>query len=29
MANNVGKLTIWSIIALVAIVVVALMLANR
>jgi hypothetical protein len=29
MVTNVGRLTIWSIVALVAIVVIALMLANR
>jgi hypothetical protein len=29
MATNIGKLTMWSIAALVAIVVVALILANR
>jgi hypothetical protein len=29
MATNVGKLTIWSIVALVTIVIVALLLANR
>jgi hypothetical protein len=29
MATNVGRLTIWSIVALVAIVVVSLLLANR
>jgi hypothetical protein len=29
MATSVGRLTIWSIVALVAIVVISLMLANR
>jgi hypothetical protein len=29
MATNVGKMTIWSVVALVAIVVIALVLANR
>jgi hypothetical protein len=29
MATDVGRLTIWSIVALVAIVVIALVLANR
>jgi len=29
MATNIGRVTIWSIVALVAIVVIALVLANR
>jgi hypothetical protein len=29
MATNIGKVTIWSVVALVAIVVIALVLANR
>ena len=29
MATNVGRLTIWSIVAIAAIIVVALLLANR
>jgi hypothetical protein len=29
MATNIGKVTIWSIVALVAIVVIALVLVNR